>query len=150
MSVHLDSVSADERQWSMLGHVSGLLAFTGIPFGGVIGPWYVYLQNKKSRPVAAAQARNALNFHLTIGSIQVLCVLLILYGYFGSAVRLVTMHRQPVSLPPAIAQSLTIMGIAMFLWLAIYVWSFVFTLIGTIRASDDILYEYPLAIRFVR
>lgn len=41
--------SEDERTWGMYAHLSGMLAFTGIPFGGLIGPLALYLQNKPVR-----------------------------------------------------------------------------------------------------
>src|SRR6185312_13976060 len=66
MSTNLPTaISKDERNWGMFAHLSGLLAFvSGI--GGIIGPLVIYLLKKDEMPFVRDQAREALNFQITM------------------------------------------------------------------------------------
>jgi len=145
MQADLRAANEDERQWGMYGHVIGLLAFTGIPFGGVVGPWVLYLQNKQARPFAAEQARNALNFHITIGIIQAISLAYAIVSWFSL---FAVLHGYVVL--AGVAGRMGTVFLAILVYLAAYVWGFVFTLIGTVRASQGVLYQYPLTWNVVR
>ena len=59
-------LSAEEKQWGMFGHLSAL---TGIVTGGLgnfLGPLIVWQMKKDSLPFAAEQAKEALNFNITL------------------------------------------------------------------------------------
>ena len=143
MNAGLQTATEEERQWGMYGHLAGLLAFTGVPFGGVIGPWVLYLLNRPSRPFAAEQARNALNFHLTIGVVQFVCFLYAIFGYFAFFFSGFTGVRNFGGFFGSIF-------VAFAIYAASFFWGFVLTLVGTVRASHGELYRYPLTIDIVR
>jgi uncharacterized Tic20 family protein len=137
--------SEDERTWGMYAHLSGMLAFSAIPFGGIIGPLAIYLQNKSVRPFAREQAREALNFHITVGIVQFFSLVAFVAAWFGLIFSAALAPKTTPSLAPF---GSAFIGIGCYL--LAYVWAFVFTLIGTIRASSGAMYRYPLTIRFVR
>jgi uncharacterized Tic20 family protein len=58
-----ESITADDKTWGMLAHLSGLIAslLGGLTF---LGPLVVYLIKKDSSPFVADQAKEALNFQL--------------------------------------------------------------------------------------
>jgi uncharacterized Tic20 family protein len=138
--------NADERTWGMYAHLSGMLAFTAVPFGGIIGPLVLYLQNKPTRPFATEQAREALNFHITVGIFQ----LLTLIGGIVAWFELVLSASLSSRFAPVPVAQLTLMGACFGGFFLVYIWTFVLTLVGTIRSSSGSLYRYPLTIRFVR
>ncbi len=138
--------SEDERTWGMYAHLSGMLAFTGIPFGGIIGPLAIYLQNKPRRPFATEQAAEALNFHITAGIAQFVTLLIAVVVWLGAIVSLSAAPKDAT--PPLGALLLAFACFGTFF--LVYIWTFVLTLIGTIRASAGAIYRYPLTIRFVR
>jgi uncharacterized protein len=58
-------LSADEKNMAMLGHLSSLSGFI-VPFGNLIGPLLVWQLKKDTMPFAAEQAKEALNFNITV------------------------------------------------------------------------------------
>ncbi len=111
-------LSTDEKNMAMLGHLSALSGFI-IPFANVIAPLVVWQLKKDTMPFAAEQAKEALNFNITMSIIGTVAAfsMLILIGF--------------VLLP--------IVAIA---WL-------VFTIIAGIAASKGENYRYPFTLRLV-
>src|SRR5262245_2277078 len=76
------AVSKDERNWAMFAHMSGFLVFlTGI--GGIVGPLVIYLLKKDEMPFVEDQAREALNFQITmfIGALICFALMWVLIGF---------------------------------------------------------------------
>lgn len=114
----LGELSSDEKNMAMLGHLSALSGFL-IPFANIIAPLVVWQLKKDTMPFAAEQAKEALNFNITVSIAAVIAgiLTLVLIGL--------------ILLP--------IIGIA---WL-------VFTIIAGIAASKGENYRYPFALRLV-
>ena len=55
----------EERTWALLGHLSALSAFIS-GLGCVIGPLIIWLIKRDTLPFAGDQAKEALNFNITI------------------------------------------------------------------------------------
>lgn len=111
-------LSSDEKNMAMLGHLSALSGFI-IPFANIVAPLVVWQLKKDTMPFAAEQAKEALNFNITVSIAAVIAgvLTLVLIGL--------------ILLP--------IIGIA---WL-------VFTIIAGIAASKGENYRYPFALRLV-
>ncbi len=102
-----------DKIWSMLSHLSALLGV------GFILPLVVYLAMRKESDYVAANAREALNFHISV-LIYVLCCVPLAFIIIGIPL-------------------LIILGLG----------SLVFAIIATVKASDGQCYRYPLTIRLV-
>ena len=120
----------EERQWAMFAHLSalagGLLTSAIGGWGLFLGPLVVWLVEKGTRPVVADQAREALNFNITVSAIFL--VLLIL-SFVTLGIGLI------ITLP-----IMLIVGIA----------ALVFIIIAAMKANEGIAYRYPFAIRLVK
>src|SRR5579872_6088419 len=82
-----------ENQWLVLAHLSALCGFIGIiPFGNVFGPLVVYLLKRNEYPEVAAQAKEALNFQIsmTIYFFISLLLILIIIGIFLVVIVVIT------------------------------------------------------------
>jgi len=115
---------SDERTWAMLGHLSAFSAFiTGI--GCVLGPLIVWLIKRDTLPFAAEQAKEALNFNITV--IIAACAL----GLF----------------------TILTLGIGLLLVVplgfALFVGWFVLTIIAAVKANAGEHYRYPFTLRLV-
>jgi uncharacterized Tic20 family protein len=112
------------RNWALAAHLSAL---AGLLLGGLIwlGPLIVYLVQRQD-PVVAAQAREALNFNLSI-------FLYMLVG-FAATFALFIFLIGILLIPLLIA-----LGIA---WLVLVV-------VAAVKVSAGEDYRYPLTIRFV-
>ena len=108
------SPNGNDKVWSMLSHLSALFGV------GFILPLVVYLAMRKDSDYVACNAREALNFHISV-LIYVLCCIPLMFILVG--------------IPLAIG-----IGIA----------SLVFAIIGAVKASDGQCYHYPLTLRLVR
>jgi uncharacterized protein len=107
-------LSSDDKLWAILCHLS---LFLGV---GVIVPLIVYLVKKSDSAPAAAHAKEALNFHISI----------YLYGI--------------------IAGVLTVIFIGILLLPLIALLGLVCSIIAAVKASQGEFYRYPLTIRFVK
>lgn len=118
--------SSEERQWGLFGHLSALTGlFTG-GIGNIVGPLVIWLIKKDTMPFAADQAREALNFNITLLIVGVVLLLITLVT-FGLGVVLTF----PLSI---------LIGIA---WL-------VLTIIGGMKANEGVAYRYPFALRLIK
>lgn len=81
--------SDDERNWAMWAHLCGLLwLFAGsgllfLPIGAfalftILGPLIIWRSKRETMPFAAAQAKESLNFQITIWLLGLVCGLLAL------------------------------------------------------------------------
>ncbi|MBS0581351.1 MAG: DUF4870 domain-containing protein [Proteobacteria bacterium] len=114
------AVTESERTWGMLAHLSALLGVVVPLFGCVIGPLLVWLARRDESKFVEEQAKEALNFNLSVFAAAIVCVVLMLV-FIGF-----------------------ILGAALFIaWL-------VMTLIAAIRASEGMPYRYPLSLRLVK
>jgi uncharacterized Tic20 family protein len=113
-----EQLTADERTWGALAHVSAFCTLIGIP--SVIGPLIVWVIKKDQSSFVADQAKEAMNFHLTM-----------LIGIV-------------VSIP------FVFCGIGIFTGLAIVLLSLVLNVVAAVKASNGELYRYPLTIRMIR
>jgi uncharacterized Tic20 family protein len=103
----------NEKIWSMLSHLS-------ILFGvGVILPLVVYLAMRKESDYLASNAREALNFHISIYLYSLCCIPL----------------------------AFIIVGVP--LLFVIGLGSMVLSIVAAIKASDGLCYHYPLTLRLV-
>jgi len=118
-------VSSEERTWALVAHLSALSVYlTG--FGMILGPLVVWLINKDSKPFAAEQAKEALNFNISW----------MLWGILLGIAAFI----------------LTFILVGILLWIALGFFSIVWTIfciIAAIKANEGVHYRYPLTIRFI-
>jgi uncharacterized Tic20 family protein len=110
----------NERTWGMLAHLSALVGLVFPLVGNILGPLLVWLTKRDQSAFIATQAKEALNFNITVTVAGVVCgfLALIFIGF--------------------------LLGTALFIaWL-------VMTLVAAIRASEGVLYHYPLSLRLVK
>jgi len=124
------NISAEERQWAMFAHLSalagGLLTSAIGGWGFFIGPLVIWLMKKDTMPFVDDQAKEALNFNITVSAIFV--VLLIL--------TLVTLGLGALLTLPI----MLVVGIA----------ALVLIIIAAMKANQGIAYRYPMTIRFIK
>ncbi len=122
---------AEERQWAMFAHLSALVG--GIltsgwagSIGCFIGPLIIWLVKKDTMPFVDDQAKEALNFNITVG---IAFFALFLLALFTLGIGLV---------------------IAIPLWIVIGIAWLVLTIIAAIKANEGVAYRYPFTLRLVK
>jgi uncharacterized Tic20 family protein len=110
----------DERTWGTIAHLAALALFVVPPFGNVLGPLVVWLLRRGHSEFVATEAREALNFNITILIGALVCGLLFQFS-IG-----------------------ILFGIVLFFfWL-------VMTIIAALKANEGIPYRYPFTLRLVK
>jgi hypothetical protein len=104
----------NDKIWSILSHLSALIGV------GLILPLVVYLAMRNESEYVACNAREALNFHISV-LIYCLCCIPLVFILVGVPL-------------------LILIGIA----------ALVLAIIAAVKASDGGCYHYPLTLRLVR
>lgn len=120
------ATSSDERMWAMFGHLAALLAFVVTGIGGVIGPLIVWLIKRDSMPFAGEQAREALNFNITV---LIVAAALVVFGFITLGIGFLI--AGPL---------LVVVGIV---WL-------ILTIVAAVKANAGEHYRYPFTWRLVQ
>ncbi len=104
----------------MLCHLAAFAAFTGIPFGNVLGPLIVWLMKREDSTFIDTHGKEAVNFQISV-TIYAVIGLILLFVVIGFVL-------VPVLL----------------------VFTFITMISASIRASNGDSYIYPLNIRFIK
>lgn len=110
----------NERTWGMLAHLAAFVGLIVPIIGNVAGPWFVWMSKRDESAFVGEQARESLNFNITVSLAAILCAFaaLVFIGF--------------------------LLGSALFIaWL-------VLTLTAGIRASEGVHYHYPFSLRLVK
>ena len=104
----------NDKIWAILSHLSALLG------AGVILPLVVYLAMRKESDYVATNAKEALNFHISVYLYAICCIPL----------------------------AFVIIGVPLLFVIGIS--SFVLAIIAAVKASEGRCYRYPLTLRLVK
>lgn len=113
------AISKDERLWGMLAHVLALSGYVGVPLGNLLAPLVIWLVKKDQSQFVADQAKESLNFQisLTIYAIVSGLSILVLIG---------------IVLLPLVLLAGAIL-----------------TIVAAVKANNGEFYRYPLTIRLI-
>ncbi|QAU25222.1 DUF4870 domain-containing protein [Dyella sp. M7H15-1] len=126
-----NDVPAQERTWAMMAHLSALLgALVSSSHGGgfacFVGPLIIWLIKKDSMPFVNDQAKEALNFNL---SVAIATLVLVVLSAITFGIGLV---------------------IAIPMWVVIGVGWLVLTIMAAVKANDGVRYRYPFTLRLIK
>ncbi len=112
--------NAEQRQWAMFAHLSALLGLVTAGWACFLGPLVIWLVKKDSMPFVDDQAKEALNFNITVMIAGAICWILVF----------------------------VLIGFVL-LWALAIVW-IVFTIMAAIKANEGVRYRYPFALRLIK
>jgi uncharacterized Tic20 family protein len=116
----------DSRLWAIAAHLSAVFGAFALFLGALVGPLAVWLARKEVDPFAAENAREALNFNLSV----------LVYFLGLIALTVVTFGLGVLITIPA----MLLLGLA---WLLL-------SLAAALRAWNDGVFRYPFTIQFVK
>lgn len=123
--------SAEQRQWAMFAHLSALLGglvtsgWAG-SIGFFIGPLVIWMMKKDTMPFVGDQAKEALNFAITV---SIACFVLLMLTILSLG----------------IGALLTVP-----LMMIIGVTALILIIIAAVKANEGVAYRYPIALRLVK
>src|SRR5262245_30896232 len=115
----MSTLTRDERNWAMLSHLLALVGYFLVPFGNVIAPLIIYLMKKDESPFVADQARESLNFQISVCIYELISLVLIL------------------------------VLIGLLLFVVVGVAGAILTIIASVKAANGEAYRYPLTLRLI-
>jgi len=110
---------AETKNWGMAAHLAALAGFV-IPFGNIIGPLVVYLMKKGQNAFIEGEAKESLNFQITVTILAIPCFILVFL----------------------------LIGIP--LLLALGIGSLIFIILAAIKANEGTPYRYPVNFRLIK
>jgi uncharacterized protein len=122
--------SDEEKKWALLAHLSiligGLVTYGwAASFGSFLGPLIIWLVKKDTMPFVADQAKEALNFGITL---TIACVALLMLTILSLGIGAV------LTIP---------------LFMLIGLGALVLVIIAAIKANEGVAYRYPLTLRLI-
>jgi uncharacterized Tic20 family protein len=114
----MHAISREERNWAMLAHLSALLAFATL-IGGIIGPLVLWLIRKDDMSFAADQAKESLNFQITVFLAGIVCAILML----------------------------VLVGCVLLVILCLL--DLILIIVAAVKASEGVAYRYPFNLRLI-
>ncbi len=123
--------SQEEKTWALFAHLSvligGLITYGwAASFGSFLGPLIIWLAKRETMPFVADQAKEALNFGITL---TILCVALLMLTILSLGIGAI------LTIP---------------LFLLIGVAALVLVIIAAVKANEGVAYRYPLTLRLVK
>ena len=116
-------MNKEERTWGMIAHLSAFAYyFSGV--GHILGPLIVLLVKRDGHPFVEDQAKEALNFQMTVTLIGIAAVVM------------------------CFTVILAVIGIPILIGLHVY--QIVCMIIAAIKANDGVAFRYPLTLRLVK
>lgn len=118
--VEVQGPDSDARLWAMIAHLAGFLGYFLPVIGSLIGPLIVWQLKKDLHPYVNEQAKEALNFQITVMIAALVCVLLML----------------------------VVIGFLL-IWV-VAVGAIVLMIIAAIKANEGAPYRYPFCLRLIK
>jgi len=112
-------MNTEDQNLAVLAHLSSLAGFV-IPFGNLIAPLVIWQIYKDSKPAVGNEAKECLNFQITVTIYSLIAGLLIL-----------------------VLVGAVLLPLILVFWL-------VCTIIAAVRVSKGESYQYPLTIRLIK
>ncbi len=121
----------EEKRWAMFAHISilvgGLVTYGwAASFGSFVGPLFIYIVQKDKMPFVADQAKEALNFGITL---TLACFVLLMLTIFSLGIGAL------ITIP-----AFMVIGIA----------ALILVIVAAIKASEGVAYRYPITFRIVK
>jgi uncharacterized Tic20 family protein len=110
----------DERTWGLIAHLSAFAGFFAPVVGNVVGPLVVWLVKRDISAFVEVEAKEALNFNITVAIGYCICALFI------------------------------VVFIGFLLGGALFVYWLVMTILAAVKAGEGVPYRYPFALRLVK
>lgn len=143
--VYGDTWHREERNWSMLIHLSALSSLLTSGVGGILGPLIVWLIFRGRSDMVDFHGKKALNFNISfLVYFVVLFILMIPFFVIG------TIAGEKEEIVAGFWETLILLGISAFLMLILGIVWLIWTIVAAVRASSGNPPGYFFAIPFFR
>ncbi len=143
--VYGDLWSPEERNWSMLVHLSALSSLVTSGLGGILGPLIVWLIFRGRSDMVNFHGKKALNFNISFLIYYIILIaLMIPFFVIGT---IADIEQEIVA---GFWETLALLGVSLFLMLILGITWIIWTIVAAVRASRGDPPGYVLAIPFLK
>ena len=143
--VYGDVWHREERNWSMLVHLSALSSLVTSGFGGILGPLIVWLIFRGKSDMVNFHGKKALNFNISF-FIYFIVLLIAMIPFFVIG----TIADIEQEIVAGFWETLALLGVSLFLMVILGIVWIIWTIVAAVRASRGDPPGYILAIPFLR
>ncbi len=143
--VYGDVWHREERNWSMLVHLSALSSLVTSGFGGILGPLIVWLIFRGKSDMVNFHGKKALNFNISF-FIYFIVLLIVMIPFFVIG----TIADIEQEIVAGFWETLALLGVSLFLMVILGIVWIIWTIVAAVRASRGDPPGYILAIPFLR
>ncbi len=143
--VYGDVWHREERNWSMLVHLSALSSLVTSGFGGILGPLIVWLIFRGKSDMVNFHGKKALNFNISF-FIYFIVLLIAMIPFFVIG----TIADIEQEIVGGFWETLALLGVSLFLMVILGIVWIIWTIVAAVRASRGDPPGYILAIPFLR
>lgn len=142
--VYGDVWHREERNWSMLVHLSALSSLVTSGFGGILGPLIVWLIFRGKSDMVNFHGKKALNFNISF-FIYFIVLLIAMIPFFVIG----TIADIEQEIVAGFWETLALLGVSLFLMVILGIVWIIWTIVAAVRASRGDPPGYILAIPFL-
>lgn len=140
-----DVWSPEERNWSMLVHLSALSSLVTSGLGGILGPLIVWLIFRGRSDMVNFHGKRALNFNISF-----LIYFVILFALMIPFIVIGTIADIEQEIVAGFWETLALLGVSLLLMVVLGIIWLIWTIVAAVRASRGDPPGYILAIPFLR
>lgn len=140
-------INKNEKNTAVALHLSALAKFL-IPFAGIIIPMIIWQNKKHQSEFIDQNGKSVLNFNLSVLLYGIVIAIVGAIFFIDGIVEVVRMSTNDVDyIPVNLITTAIVLSIIAVIWCVI---EFILIIIGSLKAGNGEVFQYPLSIPFLK
>lgn len=139
--------SQNEKTTAALLHLSAFAKYL-IPFAGIVVPLIIWQTKKHQSQYIDENGKSVINFHLSILIYSIISAIIIGIFFLNSIIGYIQLENAGLDVVPVDLITAAIIGVAV-----LGIWTiaeFILIILGSVRANEGTVYNYPFSISFIK
>lgn len=137
----------NEKTTAALLHLSAFAKYL-IPFAGIVVPLIIWQTKKHQSEFIDENGKSVINFHLSIIVYSIISAIIIGVFFLNSIIGYIELENAGQDVVPVDLITAAIIGVAV-----LGIWTiaeFILIILGSVRANEGTVYNYPFSISFIK
>jgi uncharacterized Tic20 family protein len=139
--------SQNEKTTAALLHLSAFAKYL-IPFAGIVVPLIIWQTKKHQSQYIDENGKSVINFHLSILVYSIISAIIIGIFFLNTIIEYIQLQNAGQDIVPVDLITTVIIGVAV-----LGIWTiaeFILIILGSVKASEGTVYNYPFSISFIK
>jgi uncharacterized Tic20 family protein len=139
--------SQNEKTTAALLHLSAFAKYL-IPFAGIVVPLIIWQTKKHQSQYIDENGKSVINFHLSILVYSIISAIIIGIFFLNTIIEYIQLQNAGQDIVPVDLITTVIIGVAVLgIWTIV---EFILIILGSVKASEGTVYNYPFSISFIK